>query len=151
MYFEDYFIGQKFYPEPVTITGEDITEFAQKYDSLPLHLDPEHARNSRFGGIIASGWHTLCSFWGQFVKLGIGGTEVLAGIGVDYLNWTAPVYPGDRIMGEVEVMDLIPSSKGGQGVLVLRASAFNQDGTAVMELQVKSIIQSRNGPNPVTE
>ncbi len=148
LYFEEYYVGQKFYPEPIAITQEDIEAFAKRYDPLPLHLDPAYAKTGRFGGIIASGFHTLCAFWSQWVRMGKGGTEVLAGVSIDSLHWTAPVYPGDTLSGEVEVVDLIPTPGGEKGILVVRATAYNQNGTAVMDVQVRSLHKRRNGSDP---
>lgn len=105
MYFEEFEIGQKFYLEPITLSLEEINEFVSKYDSLPLHLDSHFAQNSKFHGIIASGFHTLCAIWGQWVSLNKSGTEVIPGIEIDYLDWTSPVYPGDCLTGEVEVVN----------------------------------------------
>lgn len=143
MYLEDFKIGQKFCLEPIIITLEDIYEFASKYDPLPIHLDSDFAVNSRFNGIIASGFHTLCAVWGQWVRLNKTGTEVIAGMGIDYLNWIAPVRPNDCLRGEIEVVDLIPSSKGGKGVQVLRLTVYNQDDKSVSTAQVRALMKSR--------
>lgn len=143
MYFEDFEIGQKFYLEPITLTLSQIKEFAEKYDCLPLHLDLNYAQSSKFNGIIASGFHTLCAVWGQWVRLNKCGTEVIGGMGIDYLNWTLPVYPDDCLTGEVEVVDLIPSAKGGQGILVTKTTACNQDKKIVLTTQVKSLMKSK--------
>lgn len=142
MYLEDFRIGEKFILEPITITLEDIYEFANKYDPLPIHLDKSFAEKGRFKGIIASGFHTLCAVWGQWVKLNKTGEETIAGIGIDYLNWTEPVRPNDTLTGEIEVVDLIPSSKKGKGVLVVRLVAYNQNSKAVLKAQVKSLMKS---------
>lgn len=143
MYLEDFKVGQKFCLEPITMTLEDIYEFASKYDPLPIHLDPDFAENSRFNGIIASGFHTLCAVWGQWVNLNKTGTEVIAGMGIDYLNWIAPVRPNDCLKGEIEVIDLIPSSKGGKGVQVLKLTVYNQDNKVVLTTQVKALMKSK--------
>ena len=143
MYFEEFQIGQKFYLEPIMVSLEEINEFAAKYDSLPLHLDENFAQKSAFHGIIASGFHTLCIIWGQWTGLNKTGAEVIAGVGMDYLNWTAPVYPGDSLTGEVEVVDLIPSSKSGQGTLVTKTTVYNQDNKIVLMTQVKSLMKSK--------
>ena len=144
MYFEEFEIGQKFILEPVKLTLEEIYEFASKYDPLPIHLDSDYAINSNFEGIIASGFHTLCAVWGQWVALDKTGKDTLCGICIDYLNWKAPVFPNDELKGEVEVVDLIPSFKGGRGILVVKVTAYNQNEQIVLETQVKSFMKSKN-------
>jgi acyl dehydratase len=144
MYFEDFNIGQKFVLEPITFTLEDIREFAGKYDPLPIHVDLDFARSSNFEGIIASGFHTLCAVWGQWIALDKTGKDTICGICMDYLNWKAPVFPNDEIKGEVEVVDLIPSSKGGRGILVIKVTAYNQKEQIVLDTQVRGFMKSKN-------
>lgn len=142
MYFEDFKIGQKVQIEPITITLEDIYEFANKFDPLPIHNDPQFAKESIYEGIIASGFHTLCAVWGQWVRMNVVKAEVIGGLGIDFLNWTAPVRPNDRLNADIEVVDLIPSSKGGRGILVAKATAYNQNGQVVLVAQVKGLVKS---------
>ncbi len=144
MYFEDFKIGQIFHLDPITLPLEEIKEFAEKYDPLPIHLDINYAQESRFKGIIASGSHTLCAIMGQWVRLQKTGAEVIAGVGIDYLKWTAPVYPNDCLTGEVSVVNLIPSKKGEHGVLVIKVTAYNQNYKMVLDMQVMSLMKCRN-------
>lgn len=143
MYFEDFQIGQRFKYEPIKITASDIYEFAAKYDPLPIHTDKDFASNSIYNGIIASGFHTLCAVWGQWVRLNKGGAEVIGGIAIDSLSWTAPVRPNDQLSGDVEVIDLIPSSKDGRGIIVVKITAVNQDEQVVLTAQIKAIIKCK--------
>jgi acyl dehydratase len=143
MYFEDFEVGQIFNLEPITMTLEDIYEFAKKYDPLPIHIDPDFAEDGVFNGIIASGFHTLCAIWGEWVRLNKTGAEVIGGLGIDYLTWTAPVRPNDSLTGIVEIVDLIPSSKGGKGILVMKVTVYNQDEKIVLTTQVKGLSKGR--------
>ncbi|MBS4539390.1 hypothetical protein GOQ27_13015 [Clostridium sp. D2Q-11] len=94
--------------------------------------------------MIASGFHTLVAIWGQWVKMNKTDSEVIGGIGIDDLRWMSPVYPGDSLRGIIEVVDLIPSSKGGKGVLVNKVTVHNQDDKLVLTAQVKALMKSRN-------
>lgn len=143
MYLEDFYIGQKFKVETVSLSEKEIFEFAQKYDPQPIHIDHEFADNSMFKGIIASGFHTLCAVWKKWIDLNMYGTEIIGGMGLDYLKWTAPVRPKDQLNTEVEVVDTIPSSKGGRGVLVLKLVVNNQDDVTVLTTQVRAMIKSK--------
>lgn len=143
MYFEDFQVGQRFKYEPVTITEADIYEFAAKYDPLPMHTNKELASDSIYKGLIASGFHTLCAVWGQWVRQNKVGAEDMGGIALESLSWTAPVRPNDQLSGDVEVVDLVTSSKGGRGILVLKITAVNQEKKVVLTAQTKTIVKSR--------
>ena len=56
--FEDFEPGQVYELGSRTVTEEEIVDFARRFDPQPFHLDPDAARESVFGGLIASGWHT---------------------------------------------------------------------------------------------
>jgi acyl dehydratase len=143
MYLEEFYIGQKFKLDTVSLSEEDIFEFAREYDPQPIHIKPEFADKSIFQGIIASGFHTLCSIWEKWIELNMYGDEIIGGMGLDYLNWTAPVRANDRLKTNVEVVDSIPSSKGGRGVLVLKFVSKNQNEQIVLVTQVRAMIKSR--------
>jgi acyl dehydratase len=147
MYFEDYTVGQKFDLDPMTITEEEILEFARRYDPLPIHINPEFAKKSIFGGIIASGYHTLCLAHANLIKKGFINVEVISGLGLDYLQWSAPVHPNDILGGEVEIVEKIPSSKEGRGILGVKFTVRNQNDQVVMTFQVKSLIKTRAEKN----
>ena len=61
-YLEDLEVGRPVEVGQVTVTAEEIVEFARRFDPQPFHTDEDAARSSPFGGLIASGWHTasLC-------------------------------------------------------------------------------------------
>ncbi|WP_211330632.1 MaoC/PaaZ C-terminal domain-containing protein [Halalkalicoccus subterraneus] len=89
-----------------TIVSElEIVEFAERYDLLEIHMDPSAAAESHFGGIIASGYHTLCLLV-RFLVEGIR-TEraVVGGLGIDDVRWHQPAEPGDTISVKNEILD----------------------------------------------
>jgi len=143
MYFEDFEIGQRFVTEPLILTKEDIMAYAGKYDPIPLHVNEDFANNSSFNGVIASGFHTLSTIWGQWIRLKKLDTEVIAGLGIDELKFTAPVRPGDALVTAIEVIEKIPTSKGGKGIVTINISASNQNGEQVITAKVKSLMKSR--------
>ena len=58
-YFEDFQVGERIELGSVTVTEEEIIAFARQYDPQPFHISPEQAKHSFYGGLIASGWHTV--------------------------------------------------------------------------------------------
>ncbi len=131
MYFEDFHIGQTWTVGSFVITDEQIADFASKYDPLPIHLDEQYAKTTRFDGIIASGVMTFMLFWTQFLKEHNPlGDELIAGMR-NNMAWPAPVRSGDRLSGEVTVTKLTKKNSRS-GVVEIELKAYNQDGIHVM-------------------
>lgn len=143
-YFEDIHLGEQADLGQYNFTAEDIIRFARAYDPQPFHIDEELARDSHFGELIASGWHTA-SIW---MKLMIAYQKRLAetrGLpaqgerpqfgpspGFREMKWLAPVRVGDTIRYTSRVTEkIILNSKPGWGLLVSRNEAFNQNNDLV--------------------
>jgi acyl dehydratase len=143
MYFEEFEVGQHFELEPITLTEKEIFDFAEKFDPQPIHIDEEFSKNSIFNGIIASGLHTMSAVWGQWIRANKFGTEIIGGIGLDYMNWKAPVRPNDKLKTVVEVANKIPSSRGNRGIVVIKFTVTNQSEEIVLETQARVIVKRR--------
>ena len=143
-YWEDFQVGEVSEVGPVTVTQDEIVEFATRFDPQPFHIDPEAARQSPFGGLIASGWHTTALFMGMFVRAVLLDSASLGSPGVEEIRWTAPVRPGDTLTGRSTVVDVRPSSKDPRrGTIVTANEVFNQDGVLVLRLQARSFFARR--------
>ncbi|QQE77181.1 MaoC/PaaZ C-terminal domain-containing protein [Alicyclobacillus sp. SO9] len=143
MFVEEFKAGQTFRLKPVSLTSEDIKTFAMKYDPQPIHIDEEFAREGLFRGIIASGVHTLSVIWSEWIKTNRFGTEIIGGKGLDFVQWSAPVRPGDILDTTVTVVEATPFDKKQRGLLVLRFDAVNQHGTNVLSTQARAYLKSR--------
>jgi acyl dehydratase len=144
LYFEEFQVGDLFSLDPVTLTEEEIYEFAEKFDPQPIHVDTQFAEQSIFKGIIASGLHTMSAVWGQWIRANKFGTEIIGGIGLDFMKWVSPVRPNDQLQTVAEIVEKIPSSKGGKGLLVIKFTADNQNGQVVLETQARVFVKSKN-------
>lgn len=140
MYFEDCKIGDRYELPPVTITTEKIESFAREYDPLKIHTDEEHAKSTRFGGIIAPGVMSFMSVWAEFVKLDIWGEEIVAGKST-IIEWHAPVYPGDILEGIVVVTALEEGK--ATGTVEVTVEIFNQSGAKVITDKTLTVIKKR--------
>lgn len=130
--FADFRPGQVFRSPSVTVTTEDIKAFARQFDPQPFHLDEDAARDSPFGGLAASGWHTTAVTMRLLVDGGLPAAGGIIGAGIDELRWQRPVRPGDTLSVESEVMEVIPSaSRPGQGRVKVAARTMLADGTLV--------------------
>jgi acyl dehydratase len=144
-YFEDFEIGEVTEIGPISVSEEEIVEFASRYDPQPFHIDPEAAKSSPFGGLIASGWHTTALFMGMFVRGILLDSASMGSPGVEEIRWTAPVRPGDRLTGRVTVTDVQPSSKRpDRGTVFTTSEVRNQDGVVVMTLKARGFFRRRS-------
>jgi len=144
-YFEDIGVGSiaKFGDYPVT--RDEVIDFARRYDPQPFHLSDEAAAATHFGRLSASGWHSCAMTMAMIVEnLERHGEAGLGSPGIDELRWLTPVYPGDRLRCESEVLDKRRSvSRPGMGLYRSRMTVFNQDDVAVMRFVSNSMIRTR--------
>lgn len=142
-YFEDYDEGESFEFGNITVSEEEIIAFAMQFDPQPFHIDPQAAKESLYGGIIASGWHTGSLFMRSLVENFISDAS-LGSPGVDNMRWPAPVRAGDVLTAKVTVVSKRRSrSKPDRGILVSRSELFNQDKRLVMELTATNFMLCR--------
>lgn len=127
-YFEDYEVGDTKTVGSFSLTKSEIVEFAERFDPLWLHTDEKRAeQESPFGGIIASGWHTVCSCHGIVVREAGDDSAAIGSPGVEDVTWSQPVFPGDTITVSRRVEDKRPSEKiPDRGLLTIEITGINQ-------------------------
>lgn len=148
-YLDDVQPGDRFTGGPVTVEADEIVAFARAYDPQPFHLDPDAAKDTVFGGLAASGWHTA----GLTMRMIVGSDAQLAGgyvgMGVEEVRWPKATRPGDTLRIETEVLDVRPSGKRpDRGILRVRTTTFNQDGDVVQSM-VANLLVPRCAAAPV--
>jgi acyl dehydratase len=143
-HWEDFEVGQVAELGPVTVTQEEIVEFATRFDPQPFHIDPEAAKLSPFGGLIASGWHTTALFMAMFARAVLLDSASLGSPGVEEVRWRAPVRPGDTLSGRSVVTAVQPSSKIPQrGTVFTLNEVLNQDDVLVLTLKARGFFARR--------
>lgn len=144
-YFEDYTVGAVHECGSIVVEEAEIVAFAERFDPQPLHMDHEAAKESGFGGIIASGWHTASLAMRLFVNHYLSRVASLTSPGVDQLRWLKPVRPGDELSLRVTVLDTHRSrSKPDRGVVHSRMEARNQRNEVVMTMTGLNILRCRD-------
>ena len=144
-YFEDYIPGTVFEYGEIRVDEAEILEFARRFDPQDMHVDPEAAKRGRFGGLIASGWHTAGLMMRLFVEHFLPGHASLASPGIDELRWTRPVRPGDVLHLRVTVLEATRSrSKPDRGMLRTLTEVLNQNGEVVMSLKPMNLLRCRS-------
>lgn len=143
-YFEDFRVGDVTELGPVAVTEEEIVEFASRYDPQPFHVDADAARETMYGGLIASGWHTTALFMGMFVRAVLLDAASLGSPGVEEIRWLAPVRPGDTLRGRSTILDVRDSSKDPRrGTVYSLNEVSNQDGVVVMTMKARGFFAKR--------
>ncbi len=144
-YFEDIAIGAKASFGSYQVTREEVIDFASRYDPQPFHLSDEAAAQTHFGRLSASGWHTCAMVMSMIVaNLKNNKQAGLGSPGVDELRWLKPVYPGDTLRCETEVIEKRQSqSRPEMGIFKSRMTVFNQDDIAVMSMVSNGLIATR--------
>ena len=136
LYFEDFLPGETVEIGRHTFTEKEIVAFAAQFDPQPFHTDPEAAKDTFFGGLIASGWHTCAIGMRLMVQHYIGRAASAGSPGVENIRWLAPVRPGDTITYRRVILEARPSeSKPDIGLVRSRSEALNQRGETVMTME----------------
>lgn len=135
-YFEDFHIGDTFdLGATAQVTAEGIIAFARQYDPQHFHLDAEQARDSIFGQLVASGWHTTALLTRLLVDGLINETISMGFPSVDEIRWLRPLRPGDTLHARFSVLDCVPSkSRPNMGVVRSKCEVFNQEEEPVLTL-----------------
>jgi len=128
----------------VLVTAEEIVEFARRYDPQTMHVDAVAAGTGRFGGLIASGWHTASMTMRLFVEHYLSKVATLPSPGIDQLRWTRPVRPGDTLRMRVTVVETRRStSKPDRGMVRSLVEVVNQKGEVVMSQRPMNLMLCR--------
>jgi acyl dehydratase len=144
-YFEDYIPGMVSEYGKILVDEAEVLDFARKFDPQDMHVDPEAAKRGRFGGLIASGWHTGAMMMRLLADNFLPKAASLASPGIDELRWLHPVRPGDVLRIRVSVLEATPSrSKPDRGMVRTLVEVLNQDGKVVMSMKPMNIIARRS-------
>jgi acyl dehydratase len=109
-----------------------------------MHTDPEQARGSIYGGLIASGWQTAVAYMRLLVDRLMGSAASLGSPGIDHLRWLKPVRPGDTLEAHFTILEAKPSrSRPDRGIVRSRGEMRNQHGEVVMDLEAVNFFGRR--------
>ena len=143
LYWEDLSVGETRDLGSLSPTAEEIVAFASQWDPQPFHLDPEAAKDSVFGALCASGWHTCAMAMRLMVTNFLHDTSSLGSPGLESLKWLKPVFPGDTLthtITEKRVMGKRPDV----GLVRTIWEMVNQHGEPVLRMEGYGMFRLKN-------
>jgi len=143
-WWEDFEVGSAVDIGKHTFGADEIVAFGRQFDPQPYHADPAAAKNSPFGGLIASGWHVCAAGMRMLTERILGQAHTLGSPGIENVRWLKPVRAGDTLAYRVIVAESRPSaSKPGLGLVKHRWEARNQDGELALTLEGWILVRRR--------
>ena len=140
MKFAKFHTGQLITAGPMVVTEAEVIAFASAYDPQWFHTDATAAAQGRFGGLIASGWHTCAMAMRLVADAALLDSESFASPGLAYVKWPHPVRPGDQLSLRATVLETRCARRQPHlGILRWRWQLFNAKGTEVLDLEATSL------------
>ena len=144
-YWEDFPVGHVMAFGAMPVRHEAVLDFARQFDPQPFHVDEEAARESLFGGLCASGWHTCAMAMRMMCDEYLLDAASLGSPGLDKLRWHKPVFPGDTLHMRHEVLDARPmATKPHVGLVLSVWELRNQHGDLVLTMQGWGMFRRRS-------
>lgn len=144
IYFEDFAVGRKFETAGRRMSEADIVAFGTTFARLPYHTDPQAAKDTMFGGVVAAGFHTAAVSFGLFIESGVFSVCGMGSPGLDGLRWLRPVRPGDELRVVAEVTAASPAAgANGRNLITLGFETINQSDEVVMTMHTRHYVKSR--------
>lgn len=142
-YLDDYIAGSAFEFGQISLSEDEIIDFARRFDPQPIHTDAQAAAHGPFGGLIASGWHTASVMMRLFTDHFLSHVASIASPGVDEVRWLMPVRPGDALSIRVTILEVKQSrSKPDRGTVKTFVEVLNQKREVVMSLRGTNILRA---------
>lgn len=135
-YWEDFKVGEVSEMGRRLVDKDEVVAFARQFDPQPFHVDEAAAKASMFGGLIASGWHTVSMVMRMMCDSYLLDSASLGSPGVDHVKWVKPVRPGDTIRAMRTVLESRRSASRPEiGIVKTLWEVFNQDDELVMTME----------------
>jgi acyl dehydratase len=148
-WFEDYAPGSVHEFGSIAVSEDEVLAFGRRFDPQVFHTDPEAAKGTEYGGLIASGWHTAGLMMRLYSDHYLSQVSTLVSPGVDEVRWLLPVRPGDTLSLRVTVAEARRSrSKPDRGIVRSGVEVLNQRGEVVMTVTALNFFLCRETAAP---
>jgi acyl dehydratase len=142
LYAEDLTPGREFEVGSMTLSEQDILDFARQWDPLRIHTDIAYAKAGPFGQVIASGLHTLCVF--QRMMVDAFGYDIAHKAGHKLeLKFRRPVLAGTTWSARCRIEDITLRPERGDAWMTMHSDVLDQDGHVVLELEMLGVVLRR--------
>ena len=143
-YFEDYVPGSVHEFGSITVDEQEVLDFGRRFVPLSYHIDKEAAKQSIYGGLIASGWHTAALMMRIYTENYLSQVANLGSPGGDELRWDKPVFPGDELSVRATVLEARRSeSRPDRGMVRTCVEVLNQKREVVMSIKMVNFVRAR--------
>lgn len=133
----------------ITPTAEEMKAFAAQFDPQPFHLDEEAAKDSVFGALCASGWHTCALAMRLMVLNFLRETASMGSPGLESVKWLKPVFPGDTLhLRHTITESRAMATRADIGLVRTIWEMFNQRGEAVLRMEGYGMFRRRHPAAP---
>jgi len=130
---EDFEVGRTVQLGQKRVMKDEVITYASEFDPQPMHMDEVAAKETMFGGLIASGWHTCSMLMRMICDAYLLDSSSLGSPGLDEINFLAPVKPGDTLRGQYTCLESrISGSRPDIGIVKVLYELFNQDDQLVL-------------------
>jgi acyl dehydratase len=143
-YFEDYVPGTVHEFGSIKVDEQEVIDFGKRFVPLSYHIDKEAAKQSIYGGVIASGWHTAALMMRVYTENYLSQVANLGSPGGDELRWDKPVFPGDELSVRATVLEARRSeSRPDRGIVRTFIEVLNQKDQVVMSMKMVNFVSCR--------
>ena len=133
----------------VTLSAQEIKDFAEQFDPQPFHIDEAAGRRSIYGSLCASGWHTCALAMRLTVDNFLHEASSMGSPGLENLRWLKPVYPGDMLRLQYTITESRPLRKRTDTGMVRACwDMFNQHGEKVLQMEGYGMFRRRHRATP---
>ena len=144
-YWEDFKTGERKSIGSVVVDKDEVIEFASRYDPQPFHVDEKAARQSIYGGLIASGWHTCSMVMRLMCDSYLLESASLGSPGIENVRWLRPVRPGDTLTAYRTIEETrVSASRPDRGIVKSLWEVDNQKGELVLTMSGIQFFLRRN-------
>ncbi len=145
-YLDDFVPGETIMLGQRTLSRDEIVAFATDFDPQPFHIDEKAAQGTIYGGLIASGWHTVAVLMRMLVDGLLSQSASLGSPGVDKLRWLKPVRPNDTLTARGKVRTVrLSRSKPDRGIVEITYEVINQNNDLVLTMDALGMFARRTG------
>lgn len=143
-FWEDFKVGEVEQIGGKKVERDEVIDFARQFDPQPFHVDEAAAKQSMYGGLIASGWHTCSMVMRMMCDAYLLQSASVGSPGIDNLKWLKPVRPGDTIRAQRTTLESRTSkSRPEIGIVRNLWEVFNQEGELVMTMEGYGMFRRR--------